>query len=116
MTKGRRFLLVAALPALLASGQAVWAQAAWSWDGAWKGTLGKVHPWPMSVMIANGKVVSYTLKGAPFDVQYSDVGPTTFSFGDRDNFSVVLTKTGDATASARVHGRIGYGKAVLTKH
>jgi hypothetical protein len=115
MTIGRRFLLITALPALLTSAQAVWAQAAWSWDGTWTGTLGKVHPWPMSVMITDGKVVSYTLKSTPFDIQYSKVGPTTFSFGDRDNYSVKLKKTGDATASARVHGRIGYGTAILTK-
>jgi hypothetical protein len=115
MTMGHRFLLVAILPALLISAQAARAQAAWSWDGTWTGMLGKTHLWPMSVVITEGKVVSYTLKGTPFDVQYSKIGSTTFSFGDRDNYSVKLTKTGGTTASARVHGRIGYGTASLTK-
>jgi hypothetical protein len=115
MTIDRRSLLIAILPALLISAQAARAQAAWSWDGTWTGTLGPSNPWPMSITITQGKVVSYTLKGTPYDVQYSKVGPTTVSFGDRDNYRVKLTKTGDTTASARAHGRIGTGAASLAK-
>ena len=67
MTIDRRSLLIAILPALLISAQAARAQAAWSWDGTWTGMLGKAHPWPMSVVIAEGKVISYTLKGTPLE-------------------------------------------------
>jgi hypothetical protein len=115
MTIVRRFLLIAILPMLLISAHAVRAQAAWSWDGTWTGTLGPANPWPMSITITQGKVVSYTLKGTRFDVQYSKISPTTVSFGDRDNYVVKLRKTGDATASARTHGHISNGTASLTK-
>jgi hypothetical protein len=64
MTIGQRFLRVAMLTATLFSAQASRGQDAASWDGTWNGTLGKNHPWPISVSIANGKVVGFTEKGA----------------------------------------------------
>lgn len=115
MTIDRRFLLIAALPVLLASLQMGRAGDAASWDGAWSGQLGDSDPWPIVVTIAHGKVASYTEKGAPFDIQFSKVTPTTVFFGDRDHYSVKLVRTGDTTAAARIHGRIGYGHFALTK-
>jgi len=115
MTINRRFLCVAMLTAALLSAQASRGQDAASWDGTWNGTLGKIHPWPISVSIANGKVVGFTEKGAAFDVQFTKVSPTSVIFGDKANYTVTLTKTGDTTISAKVHGRHGSGTALLTK-
>jgi hypothetical protein len=113
MIIGRRFLLVAVSLALLIPAGASRAEEKNRWDGTWTGLLGNVSP--IAVTIADDKVVSYTIRGAPFDIQYSKVTPTKVSFGDRDHYAMHLTKTGDATASARVHGRLGYGSASLSK-
>jgi hypothetical protein len=115
MTIDRRFLQVAMLTATLFSVQASRGQVAESWDGTWNGTLGKNHPWPISISIANGKVVGFTEKGAAFDIQFTKVSPTSVTFGDKGNYTVTLTKTGDTTVSAKVHGRHGSGTALLTK-
>jgi hypothetical protein len=115
MTIGQRPLRVAMLTAILFSAQASWGQDAGSWDGAWNGTLGKNHPWPISVSIAKGKVVVFTEKGASFDVRFAKITPTSVVFGDEANYTVTLTKTGDTTASAKVRGRRGSGTALLTK-
>lgn len=115
MTIGRRFVPVATVTAILFSAQASWGADAGSWDGTWNGTLGKTNPWPISISIANGKVVGFTEKGVPFDVQYSKVGPDEIRFGDQVHYSIKVVKTGDTTASAKVHGRHGVGTASLTK-
>jgi hypothetical protein len=115
MTIDRGFLRVAMLTATLFSAQASRGQDAGSWDGTWNGTLGKIHPWPISISIANGKVVGFTEKGASFDVRYAKVTPTSVVFGDKANYTVTLTKTGDTAASADVRGRRGSGTALLTK-
>jgi hypothetical protein len=115
MAIGQRFLRVAMLTAILFSAQASRGQDAASWDGTWNGTLGKNHPWPISVSIANGKVVGFTEKGASFDVRYAKVTPTSVVFGDKANYTVTLTKTDGTTASAKVHGRRDSGTALLTK-
>ena len=114
MNIARRILFIAALPALIASAQIAQADDSSAWNGTWAGSLGK-SSWPVTITIAQGKVVSYLVKGAPFDIQFAEVTPTTVSFGDRDHYGVKIVKTGDATAKARVHGRLGYGYGVLTK-
>jgi len=115
MTIGQHIPRVAILTAMLFSAQPSWAQDAAPWDGTWNGTFGKNHPWPISVSIADGKVVGFTEKGVSFDVRFAKVTPTSVVFGDRANYTVTLTKTGDTTASAKVHGRRGSGTASLTK-
>ena len=115
MPTGQRILGVAMLTAALFSAQASRGQDAASWDGTRNGTLGKNHPWPLSVSIANGKVVGFTEKGAAFDVQFAKVTPTSVFFGDKANYTVTLTRSGDTTASAKVQGRRGSGTALLTK-
>jgi hypothetical protein len=115
MTTVRRILLIAFLPMLLLQGRVADAQNQSSWDGAWTGVMGKVDPSPISILIAKDKVVGYTVRGAPFDIQYSRVTPTSVSFGDREHYSMKLKKTSDATASGQVHGRIGYGAVSLSK-
>ena len=69
----------------------------------------------IAVKIADGKVVSYAIEGAAFDVQYSAVTPTSVSFGDWDHYAVKLTRTSDTTAWELARGRDGYGSASLTK-
>jgi hypothetical protein len=115
MTTGRGFLSVAILTATLLFAQASWGADVSSWDGTWNGSLGKEKPWPISVSITNGKVVSFTEAGVPFGVQYTKVTPDTVFFGDQANYSIKLIKTGETTASAKVHGRHGVGMFSLTK-
>jgi hypothetical protein len=115
MKLNRNFLLAAILPALLISTQIGRAEDAGVWNGTWKGTLGKVKPWPISVTIDQGKVVSFTENGAPFEVKFTNVTPTTVSFGDPLHYSMKLIKTGDTTATVKIHGRHGVGTGALTK-
>jgi hypothetical protein len=110
-----RRLLLSVIPLVVLAGAKAEADTASSWDGTWTGLMGRLNPAPISVTIAQNKVVSYTVRGAPFDIQYSRITPATVSFGDRDHYSVRLTRTGDKSASARAHGRIGYGFTSLTK-
>ncbi len=116
MKVDRRSLLFAVLPALFISAQAARAQDA-SWDGTWTGALSGLagKSAPISVTIAGGKVTTYTVRGAPFDIQYSNVTPTKVSFGDRDHYGVKLFRVSDTTATARTHGRMGYSHATLTR-
>jgi hypothetical protein len=113
----RRFLLFAIPVAFLVSSVSAEAQDKWTWDGTWTGMQRHApgEPWPVSITIANGKVASYIVKGAPFDIQYSSVDPTGVTFGDRDNYVMKITKTSDATAAAKIHGRHGSARAVLTR-
>jgi hypothetical protein len=115
MTIGRGFLSVAMLTATLFSAQASWGADANSWDGTWSGNLGNTKPWPISLSIANGQVVSFTESGVPFDVKYTEITPDAVFFGDKAHYNIKLVKTGDTTASAKVHGRHGIGTASLTK-
>jgi hypothetical protein len=115
MKIARRFLMFGILPALLISAPAAQAQMASPWDGTWKGTMGRIVPSDITITIAQGKVVSYTVRGAPYDIQYSKLTPDAVSFGDKDNYFMKLKKTSDTTAMAKVHGRLGSGVASLTK-
>jgi hypothetical protein len=100
---------------LLFSAQTVRAESGASWNGAWTGSQGTRYVWPVSISIADGKVVSYTLRGVSFPVRFSDVTPTKVSFGDRYDYVVVLEKTGDRTASGRIHGRKGEGPVTIRR-
>jgi hypothetical protein len=84
------------------------------WDGTWSGVLNKSDP--VSVTIADGKVVAYSIRGAtPYPIQFSRVTYTTVSFGDRTNYNVRIVKVGDKVASGFAHSPIGDGSASLTK-
>jgi hypothetical protein len=111
----RRLLPMALLPGLLFASGIARAQDARSWDGIWTGVEGNIESAPIQIAIVEGKVISYTLKGAPFAVQYSNVTPTTISFGDRDHYFVKLRRTGDTTAAGHFHDRAGAGALNLTK-
>jgi hypothetical protein len=115
MTINRHCLLVASLPALIMATDASGAGTKGFWDGVWTGAEGRIKTAPISISIAHNEVVAYTIGGAPFDIQYSRVTPTSVSFGDRDHYFVELDKTGEASAMGRIHGRIGDGSVSLTK-
>jgi hypothetical protein len=112
----RRFLVLAVPLALLVSPVAAQTPDKWSWDGTWTGM--QVHPpgppWAASITIASG-VTNYLVKDAVVDIKYSNVTPTVVTFGDRDNYVMKITKTSDTTASARVHGRHGSARVLLTR-
>jgi hypothetical protein len=111
----RRFMLAAFLPAILMSTQASRANDPNLWDGAWNGTLGAKSPWPISITISQGKVSSFSERGVPLGIRYTKITPTALYFGDQAHYSTMLIKTGDATASARIHGRHGFVTGALTR-
>ena len=115
MILSRGLLLAAVLAAVVAPVTASRADTVSSWDGAWNGTLGATHPWPISVTISQGKVVRFLEKDTPLDVRYTTMTPTAVTFGDQSHYSMKLTRTGEATASARVHGRHGFETGSLAK-
>jgi hypothetical protein len=85
-----------------------------SWDGTWSGVVNKSDP--VSVTIADGKVVGYTIRGAaPYPIEYSRVTYNTVSFGDRANYNVRITKRGERIASGFAHSPMGDGSASLRK-
>jgi hypothetical protein len=100
---------------LLASAPSVRAESAASWDGTWVGSEGRRLVWPISISVAEGKVVTYTLRGVAFPVRFSEVTPTKISFGDRDHYLITLRKTGDRTASGQARGRRGEGPVSINK-
>jgi|ERR1700722_18211953 hypothetical protein len=113
MTPARRLIFTTMLLGLVVPAAASRAAADGSWDGAWRGSL--QHLSDLALTVANDKVVSYTIGGAPVAVSYTKVTPTSLSFGDRDHFSMKLTRTSDTTASASAHGRNGYGSGTFKK-
>ena len=85
-----------------------------AWDGTWSGVLNKTDT--VSVMITDGKVVAYSIRGAaPYPIQFSNVTYSTVSFGDLANYNVRITKKGAKLASGFAHSPLGDGSASLTK-
>ena len=111
----RRFLLGGSLLVLLTAATSSRAQTASLWDATWIGQIGKIDPSPISITIAHNTAVSYSVGGTPFVIRYGKITPTPVWFGDRDHDRVKLARTGDAIASAGIHGRNGYRFAALTK-
>jgi hypothetical protein len=112
MTFGR-FLLAAASLAILSSAAAQAASKP-SWNGTWIGLLNNSEP--VSITIANGRVVSYAIRGGqPFGIGYSQVTLKTVSFGDHDNYDVRIIKTSETTAAGSAHSPLGDGEAILTR-
>jgi len=104
------------VPLLLLFAPGGYAQTAWTWDGTWTGSLQNRAGLssPISITIANDKVVSFLLRGAVFDVQYTKMTSDGVSFGDRDNYSVRLERT-DNRISATLRGRNGSEMALLAR-
>lgn len=112
MTLALKTLLIV-IPLALLVPSASLAGSAYSWDGTWSGMLNSE---PVSVTIAGGKVVGYTIRGvSPYGIQFSSVTRTTVSFGDRANYAVKITKKSEKSARGFAHGPMGDGFASLTK-
>jgi hypothetical protein len=91
------------------------AASSGSWNGTWSGVLNSQQP--VSVTIASGKVVGYTIMGSePFPIAYSTVTLSTVSFGDKENFTVLIRRIGGNRAFGTAHGAMGEGAASLTRH
>ena len=108
-------LLAFAVPlALLATPAPSQAGSDKSWDGTWAGLLNNSEP--VSVTISDGKVVGYAIRGGePFGIGYSKVTLTSVSFGDHDNYTVTITKTGTRSATGTAQSLLGTGSASLIK-
>ncbi len=115
MMINRWLLPIALLSGLLFVSGFACAQQAPSWDGIWTGVEGNIASAPIQIAIVDGKVISYTLKGAPLSVQYTNVTSTTVSFGDNDHYFVKLKRTGETTAAGHFHDRAGAGAVSLVK-
>ena len=112
MTRALETLSIAVSLALLVPSASLAGSA--SWDGTWSGMLNKSEP--VSVTIAGGKVVGYAIRGGePFGIGYSKVTLTSVSFGDHDNYSVTITKTGARSATGKAQSPLGTGSASLIK-
>jgi hypothetical protein len=85
-----------------------------SWNGTWAGTTKTGDT--VSVTIAGGRVVAYSLRGAePFPIQYSHLTARSAAFGDHENYSVRIIKIGGRMAYGTAHSPIGDGSAPLFK-
>jgi hypothetical protein len=114
MMIGRQFLALAVPLALLAGAAPSKAGSNQTWDGTWSGMLNNSEP--VSVTISGGKVVGYAIRGgSPFGIGYSKVTLTSVSFGDNDNYSVKIIKTGAKSATGTADGPLGHGSASLTR-
>jgi hypothetical protein len=90
------------------------AASAQSWDGTWSGMLNDKEP--VSVTIAAGKVVAYTISGGqPFPIGYNKVTTKTVSFGDDRHYAVSIQRTGGKSAVGKAHGPMGDGSASLIR-
>jgi hypothetical protein len=110
----RRVLFSVPLWLILASGG--YAQTASKWDGTWTGMLQNRASVisPISITISKDKVVNFSLRGAPYDIRYSNVTSNDVQFGDRDHYSVRLKRTSGGVA-ATLSGRSGSEMASLAK-
>jgi hypothetical protein len=115
MSVHQRLLLAAILSAVLLPALVSWADDPNSWDGAWSGELGASNPWPVAVAISQAKVVSFSENGVPLEVRYSEITPTTVSFGDPANYNIQLLRGIDGSASMTIHGRHGVETGLLQK-
>ena len=115
MTPRRHIASAAVAAALVFFTAPAFAQDEKSWDGLWAGVQGKAHAAPIELSVTEGKVVSYTLNGAAYNVKYSQTTPTTIAFGDRNNYIVKLKRTSDTTAAGHIRSRMGVGEVELTK-
>jgi len=104
MKPDRRALLIAVPLALLATMSAPRAASS-SWDGVWSGLWGG----------ADGKVASYSFKGATQPVDTLSVADDKLSFGT-EVFTITLTRVGETKAKAAFRSNtMGVTKADLTR-
>jgi hypothetical protein len=112
MNISRRTLFASIPLALLLAGSAQ-AASSGSWDGTWSGAWGGKEP--TSVTIADKRVVSYEYQGVSHPVSKSKVTPTKIVYSGDEGVTVTLTRTGNTTASAKLHSDQGDATADLTR-
>jgi hypothetical protein len=89
------------------------AQADSSWDGTWAGTLNNE---PVSVTIASGRVVGYTIRGfSPLPIEFARVTSRSVSMLIGPAYRVRITKEGYRSALGVAHGPLGEGVTWLTR-
>lgn len=99
--------------ALLAFAVPAKAASASSWDGTWTGKWGGKDE--TEVIIADGKIVRYSFKGDPRQVETKEASDKQLSFGN-DVFTIVMTRTSETTATAQFQSNaMGQVSATLTK-
>ncbi|HEY3721692.1 MAG TPA: hypothetical protein VGL41_16325 [Roseiarcus sp.] len=109
-----RFRHIFACAALvLVNGAAAHAASKLSWDGTWAGTLNNE---PVSVTIAEGKVVGYTIRGfSPLPIESASVSGRSVSLVIGAAYRVTITKKGEKNAVGLAHGPLGDGVASLIR-
>jgi len=109
--KFRHILACAAF--VLVNGAAAHAASKLSWDGTWAGTLNNE---PVSVTIAEGKVVSYTIRGfSPLPIESASVSGRSVSLVIGAAYRVTITKQSERNAVGLAHGPLGDGVASLIR-
>ena len=89
------------------------AHADSSWDGTWAGMLNNE---PVSVTIASGRVVGYTIRGfSPLPIEFARVTSRSVSMLIGPSYRVRITKEGYRSALAVAHGPLGEGVTWLTR-
>jgi hypothetical protein len=107
--KRLRLLTIAALVGGVSS-----AYAGSSWDGTWSGMLNNTEP--VSVTIAAGKVVGYTIRGfAPLAIEAASVTGNRVSLLIGTDYHVSLTKRSERAAFGMARGPLGNGTASLIR-
>jgi hypothetical protein len=110
--KGRRLLTIMAFFATGAS--SAYSGSSSSWDGTWSGMLNKTEP--VSVTIAGGKVVGYTIRGfAPLGIEAASVTGNRVSLLIGADYHVSLTKRSERAAFGMAQGPLGNGTASLIR-
>ena len=85
-----------------------------SWDGTWEGMLNKTDP--VSVTIAGGKVVGYTIRGfTPLPIESASVSRSSVSLVIGTVYRVRIMKQSGRTAVGVAHGPLGNGTASLVR-
>ena len=89
------------------------AHAGSSWDGTWSGTLNNE---PVSVTIANGRGVGYTIRGfSPLPIEFARVTSRSVSMLIGPSYRVRITKEGYRSALAWLMARSARGVTWLTR-
>jgi hypothetical protein len=110
--KGRRLLTIMAL--FVTGVSSAYAGSSSSWDGTWSGMLNKTEP--VSVTIAGGKVVGYTIRGfAPLGIEAASVTGNRVSLLIGADYHVSLMKRSERAAFGMARGPFGNGTASLIR-
>ena len=104
---------IAASAISIASGSAALASGG-TWDGTWSGMLNKTEP--VSITVADGKVVGYTIRGfTPLAIRSAVVTSNRVSLEIGPDYHVSITRKGQRAAFGVAHGPLGNGTASLLR-